>query len=319
MIFFIFGEDSFRANRKLQEIRHYYKERFKNLNLFQIDFEEDKKENPLENLKSITETSPLFQEKKFVIVKNANQAPSFLKDKILLWLKEKNVAQKSTTILLFYEPRGIKKTDKLIKFLLENSFKKQEFKKLSRYNLLFFLKKEVEKQGGRISQENLNYLINFLGDNLWNLENEVKKLISYKGGSEISKEDIERVCTLDFSPGIFKITDSILEGKKNMALKLFEKAIKNGESEISILGAIIFNFRALIKIKSLTESKISYWEMSKKSKLHPFVIRKLYPIVKKNSMDKLKKTFNLLAWIEKKIKRGKIPPTFAIELLIVKI
>jgi len=319
MILFIFGEDSFRSNRKLQEIKNYYKKKFKNVDVFQVDFEENKDKNAIENLKSISETTSLFQEKKLIIIKNINKLSSYQKDEILSLLTKEKIIENQNITLIFYEPQSVRKTDKLIKFILENSFKKQEFKKLSKYELISFLKKEIEKQGGRISQQNLNYLINFLGDDLWNLENEIKKLISYKKDEEILKEDIENICTLNFSPGVFKITDCILEDKKNTALKFLRKAIRDGESEISILGAIIFNFRTLIKIKSMIKSNISYWEIVKESKIHPFVTKKLYPIAKYSSIEKLKKIFNFLTEIEKKIKKGEVSPSLALEFLIIKI
>jgi len=77
MIYLIFGEDTFRANRKLKEIIESYKKIHKSgLNLKVLDL----KEKNFEDFKREFNFSPMFSEKKLLILKNASQNSEFKKN-----------------------------------------------------------------------------------------------------------------------------------------------------------------------------------------------------------------------------------------------
>ena len=262
----------------------------------------------------------MFKEKKLIIFENAISALKSFQDKIKKYLTEtKQIFEDKNIILIIFEGEKIKKTNSLFKLLLKKSFKKQEFKELPPAKTKEFIKKETENFGGKIHSLAIAKLISYYENDLWQIEEELKKLIAFKFKEEIQEKDIKSLCEAKINPNIFDTIESISRGNKERALKLISGHIETGENGLKILSMINFQFRNLIKIKSLIEQGKDLFQIQKLSKLHPFVIRKAFPIARNFSMEKLKNIYQKLFLLDYKIKTGKIDPRLGIEMFVLEI
>jgi DNA polymerase-3 subunit delta len=320
MILFLYGPDTFRSKRKLQEIINQYRLKYKSgLNFAKIEATE---EGWFEELQKRLETVSMFQEKKLIILKNVLTLSKSFQEKIKNYLNEKKLFEKKDIILFFFEEGEIKKTSPLFKLLFKNAFKKQEFAKLSPAKMKLWIEKEVKNLGGKIDCKAIVSLINYFENNLWQIEQELKKLIAFKKGKEIKKADVENLCKANLDPNIFETIESISKKDKKRALKLILEHLEEGENEIRILSMIVYQFRNLIKIKSLlTEDghPLDLYQAQKKSKLHPFVFKKTLPIAQNFSMEELKNIYQKLLELDFKIKTGKIEPKLGIEMFVIEL
>lgn len=311
MILFLYGSDTYRSRRKLNEIiEHYKKIHQSGLSLKYFDG----KNLDFESFKDEIQQTSMFKEKKLLVLKNVFSNPSF---KVKFLAQGKNFL-KSDDIILIYEESKTSESDSLAKFLKKQG-KSQEFKLLESQELKNWTKKEFENYEAKIEKEALEKLIEFVGNDLWHLSNEIRKLVSFKNKQKIGINDIELLVKPKIESDIFTTIDSIAEKNKKEALNLIHKHLEKGDSPLYLLAMINFQFRNLLIIKDLLERGRPFYTFSKATNLHPYVIKKSYSQAQKFTIQELKKIYRKIFQVDIQIKTGKSDPQTALDLLIAEI
>lgn len=310
MIIFLYGDDSYRSRQKLEEIIQEYKKTNKsglNLRFFNCD----ETGFSIEDLKNTTQQFSMFKDKKFAIIKSLFLDIS-VKEKFLKIVKD---LLASEDLIIIYEDTKPKESDALLKFLKKNA-KSQEFKELNLIQTRDWAQKEFDSNNTRIDPMVLDYLLNSVGNDLWRLSNEIKKLTNYKKGKEVIIEDVKLLVRPKIETDIFKTVDAIGQKNKKQALSLIYKHLENGDSPLYLLSMISYQFRNLLIVKDLIEKAVPYNTLVKKSGLHPFVVKKSYEQGRLFSFTDLKKIYHRIFEVDLNIKIGKIEPELALDLLI---
>jgi len=278
MIIFLYGKDTYRMREKMKEIVEHYKKIHKsglNLKYFD-DFS-----NFEDNVKQIS----MFEEKKLIIINNLFSNSDF-KER---FSKKKKDFLKSEDIILIYQEKDFIKNDSLYKFLKKN-IKSQEFELLTGQKLKNWARKKFEKYETKIEDKAMDLLIEYIGSDLWKMNNEILKLINYKNKKIINKEDIELLIRSKIETDIFKTIDALAQKNKKQALDLLHKHLEKGDSPLYLISMINYQFRNLLIVKDLIEKSKSYDVILKKSGLHPFVVKKTYYQSQKFTFQELKKS-----------------------------
>ena len=118
---------------------------------------------------------------------------------------------------------------------------------------------------------------------------------------------------------IFKTIDALGKRDKKTALKLLYKHLKQGEKEFYLLIMLVYQFRNLIKLKSLIEKNIPYYGLASKTKLHPFVVKKTWEQLRNFNLNELKNIYRKLLEAETGAKSGRLEIKAALDLLITEI
>ena len=317
MIIFLHGEDTYRSREKLKEIVEHYREVHKSgLNLKYFDYSN----LSFENLKNEFQIAPMFKEKKLIVLENVfsvKEDKSFSppEEKFLDLIKN---LENSEDIILVYQEGQPDSRLAPFKFLKKYS-KSQEFNLLEEEKLKDWIKKEFLKFGAGISTQALDKLIYFVGNDLWQMNNEIKKLVSFKLKRRIEAEDVELLVKPKIEADIFKTIDAIAQKNKKQALSLIRKHLEKGDSPLYLLSMINFQFRNLLIIKDLIEKNRPYYAILKTTKLHPFVVKKSYQQASKFTLLELKKIYQKIFQVDLSIKTGKVEPTTALDLLLTEI
>jgi DNA polymerase-3 subunit delta len=312
MIIFLYGPDTFRSNQKLKEIVDNYKTKHKSgLNLRFFDWSV----SVLDDLKNILSSVSMFDEKKLIIVKNACLAAKVDQEKLIEALEDKKVLQDESVIVVFFEGGKPEKSE-LSNWLKKKVKMAECFENLQDAKLANWVKKEIQNSGGSISAEAIEKLINFVGPDLWQMYNEVNKLINFKVDKIITEKDIDLLVKSKYDPNIFATIDALAAKNKNLAYKLMHEHLDQGENEIYILTMFIYQFRNLLQIKNLIDLGLPSDGLAKKTGLHPFVIKKSWSQMRNFSQDVLRKIYERLLKLDIAIKRGKIEPQTALDLII---
>jgi len=306
MVFFLYGEDSFRSLEKLKEIVEKYKEKNRALNLFYIDLEQKGFEEFRDQLRSRS----IFNEKKLIVLRGAFSNKTF-KNKLL---KNKDVL-KTKDLIIFHVRGKVAKKDKLFKLL--NKHKAQEFKRLKRAALKKWTKKLAKRHFSKIEEQALALLLKRAGSNLWKINSQLSKIANWKGASSkkqlvITKQDVEKMTRPRLEKDIFKTIEAVAYKKKGKALSLLKNHIKEGDSPLYLLSMISWQFTRLIAVKEKEEKGENPYDLS----WHPYVIKKSRPLANKFDLKTLKKIHNRILDIDVKIKTGRIEPELGLELLL---
>ena len=311
MIIFLYGQDSYRAQEKLSEIIAHYKEvRKSGLNLIDIDAGK----TDFSKVYDVLKISSMFAETKLVTLKNVFSGKSFQED----FLKELKLLQSLKDVIVVFENDVVDQRLKLFKLLLKEC-KSQEFALLDSKNLKIWAQKEFEKLKAKINNDALDALLSCTRNDLWRLFNEIKKLVDFKDGQVVRKEDVQMLVKPNIETDIFKTIDALAQKDKKQALGLLHNHLENGDNSLYLLSMIAFQFRNLLMVKELSEKGLMYASIVKKSGLHPFVVKKSYFLCRQFSFEELKNIYRSIFKIDSDIKIGKIDAETALDLFVSKI
>jgi DNA polymerase-3 subunit delta len=296
MIILLYGEDTYREKKKANEIMEEHKQKHKSgLNLRYLEG----KVTSFDDLRNEMLGISMFKEKKLIVVLDP-----FSNNKLKEDLIEKGEAfVSSDNVLLLVEQSKVLKKDKLLTFLEKNG-KIQEFELLTGVKLKNWIKKEVEEKGGSINEATLDKLIEYVGSDLWRLENEIVKLVNYS--KDISAKSIDLLVRPNYEVNIFDTIDAIAVKDKKKAINLIKNHIEKGESAIYILAMIASQIRNILSVKSGGQP----------AGMHPFVFRKSSSQARNFSLEELKDIYARITELDSEIKVGKVGQEAALEILI---
>jgi len=297
---------------KMREIVDSYKKANKNcLSLRFFDCHK-KSEDIFKAIKDDLRQASMFKEKKLLVLTDPLSDIDFKEE----FLKEAKEFSKSDDIIIFFQETSFNKNNALFNFLKKNT-KNQEFNYLTGQRL----KEWVFKRFGqaKIESQALDLLLECIGSDLWRMSNEIEKLVSYKKGETIKKEDVKLQIRSNIETDIFKTIDAIAERKKDKALRFLQGHLEKGDSPLYLISMINYQFRNLLSVKDFIENHMPYNLILKKSGLHPFVVKKSYSLCRQFSLPEIKKIYQNIFEIDFEIKTGRISPEAGLELFIAEI
>jgi len=226
----------------------------------------------------------------------------------------KETVQKKKAAFLKSNPAGV-----VINFDLENIQDLENFKENLKTNSLFSEKKILLARNIFTCPETAG-LSNVLKIYFKNPNKEISLIFSETSSSvELIKKDKslfnflcescaqvkEITSPKNASPkNNFALTDAIANKEKIKALALLDQRLSEGEDPQAILGLIAYQFRVLLKIKSLIKKAVPYGSLAKLANLHPFVVKKTFEQAKKFELEELKKALSGLSAMDVLSKEG---------------
>ncbi len=315
MIIFFYGPDTFRSSQKVKEIIDGYKAKHKSgLNFSRLEWAVDS----LARVKEIISSVSMFDEKKLVVVYGVCLAPEVEQEKLIELIDKKDISKDEGIIMVFFEKETQEKSV-FSQWLIKKTKMAERFDYLTGAKLSGWIKKETEKSGGQISSGAVEKLIAFVGSDLWQMKSELLKLAAYSRGAQITEKDIDFLVKSKIDSNIFATIDALAARNKNLAYKFLHQHLSQGENEIYILTMFVYQFRNLLQIKNLVDSGVSFAALAKKTGLHPFVIKKSWQQLGHFSQDVLKRVYERLLELDIAIKRGRIEPQAALDLIVAEI
>lgn len=132
------------------------------------------------------------------------------------------------------------------------------------------------------------------------LEKKDKKLLSFLKKEAEEIKEFEKKVSSEKRLDRFALIDAIGTKDIRKAIISLNQALEEGEDPQAILGLIIYQFRNLLKVKSLPAADLA------KAGLHPFVTRKTSQQARQFELDELKKIYRHLSELDLKSKTGQI-------------
>ncbi|MBR1779385.1 MAG: DNA polymerase III subunit delta, partial [Clostridia bacterium] len=195
----------------------------------------------LRELEDAIETVPFLSPNKCILVQDLDI--DSLSSEEIKRLKEIIANIPAQTVLIFSHMTlevDMKKSSKLKAFLksLENIGSFVEFTKLSKSDLAKYLIKLAEKADKELSQANAYKLIDFCGENLLDLKNELEKLVAFSTAEKILSEDIDQVASKKLEANIFDLSKAISQKNLKKALGILNILLDKKEEPIAIVSLI---------------------------------------------------------------------------------
>ncbi len=208
------------------------------------------------------------------------------------------------------------KTDRRQKFfqILEREGALVAFYPLSVQEVKKWVGQRVAEAGRRITEEALSLLIELVGLDLTNLEQEVQKLILGTGKGQPIDEDEVLTLSKDLrEENPFALAGAVADLNLAKAFSMLQKNLQQGEPPFLLLSLIARQLRLIWKAKELSKEGLPRREIEWQLKIAPSLTQEFWRQAEKISLKKIKEFWPILELADLKIKTSRLPKGLILE------
>ena len=164
-----------------------------------------------------------------------------------------------------------------------------EFPDLKDEDIRFLFQGIIKRAKLQFEEGVISQMLNAIGDNLFELENEITKLalIFHEHKNPITYEEVSPHLNILREDHVFKLTNLLLDKQNAQASLLIRNLLEHGESGIPILGVISRHCRQAININNAALKGLSEWDMARQLRLPIHVVKSYTGYVKKKGPNAL--------------------------------
>jgi len=318
-LYLFHGPEEFTKEEALNQIlTQWIPQQYRDLNYQVIDG----METTADAIIAASETLPFLSDKRIVVVK---EYPGLTGQKAENEDKLKKYLGRvpGSTCLVFYVRGDADKKRSLYKAIAKHG-NVVEFERLNHPDLVKWARKRFRINDIKISNEDLEYFILQVGNNLEDIKNEIEKLASYVGKSDIiTKKEIDRLITPSPEYTVFEFIDAVSVRKKADALVKMETLLEQEQSVFGIIALIARQLKIMLLCKCYDEMGYNLTQIQNKlkaepHKFHPYSVKKGMQQSRSFSKEQLLKGLNQCLELDYGIKSGRIKERLGLELLVIK-
>ncbi|MDP2637358.1 MAG: hypothetical protein Q8P03_01965 [bacterium] len=259
MLIFLFGQDTYRSNRKLQELReHYLRAHKESIHLRVLDCQEA----VFSSFETELETQSLFQTKKLVVVKNLFQNKEWV-ERMEEW---KKFLLKTEDIIVFFEEGKLAAKGAFFRFLKEHA-KTQEFSPLPPASVKAWIAREFSTLGVKAGSGVAEALTRSFQNDLWALSQEIRKLAAFSKSrnSSVTETDAALFLREPLEADIFQTLSLLQQGDKKRGLEKLAEHLEKGESPFYLLSMFSWYARARARDAKTVHEKVFKTDLAMKT------------------------------------------------------
>ncbi len=193
----------------------------------------------------------------------------------------------------------------------------QNLKAPSNEALARWIKDAAQQKGSSISPAAIHNLADLVGNDLWTLDRDLEKLSLYAFGRSIEESDVQELVSQVREANIFNAVDAVVDNKPGVALRLLQQLRQDGQEASSIIGLVERQLRLMALARDLMDQGIPQQSLGSRLGLSSqFVIRKTVEQARRHPMADIVWRYQRLLETDLAIKRGRLGPDLALELLV---
>jgi DNA polymerase-3 subunit delta len=321
-VYFLYGPEDYLIEERIQSLLYQTlspKERGLNFHLFNGE------ENNSQEIIQTAQTLPMFSQYRFVLVSDADQMD---KEKVEALMEYIQKPSSSTCLVLFGQTIG---TWRAYRKEIEKAGQLAEYSRLKGKTLASWVRKKMQEKGKSISEDAAEYLIDTVGDHLYDIDNALEKVFLSVGEKRrIELSDVEEMTSDVKISTVFDLTDAIGHQNLEKALRILEKAMESGtipfrkEEESSkkdpvplLLSMMAKQYWGILVIKQMSSYHWDVGELAKELGTSPWNLKKLIEQGKNFSEASLRKGIQKCHQTDLAIKGNRGPKDLLMEKLVI--
>lgn len=312
MILFFYGEDTFRLHRKAKELKEqFYKKDPSGMNF--MGFDSDNFD--IAAFSEAVRAQPFMVKARLVVVRDIFSLPASVRDEVSDFLKnQKNI----NNVVVFVADGAPDKRTTLFRFLQKEA-RVQEFSLMHGHALQKWTEEHLKEFDFTFEVGVLEYFLALSGNNLWRVHSFLQIFRGYCKEGVIRKDDVDQFVVGEYSSGIFDALDALAKREKAKALQLLHEQLLQNKHPLYVMTMLVSHFRQLLILADLEHRRIPSSESARQSKLHPFVVKKLQPALRRFPYVFLRKAYIKLTALDEAVKTGDISAITAIDMFVVSV
>ena len=264
---------------------------------------------------NLCQTFPFMSDRRLVIAKEIEALKAADLEEIVPYLKSPS----PTTCLLMIanQPRYDKKT--VIAPIEANGAVIRFYSILDR-DILPWIENWARQHGLSIQRDAAQYVWQILGNDLQAITNELQKAAIYiKDRKNITFDDV-KVAVGDFREYTpFDLADALGKKSREKAFLILSRLIQEGEQPVGILASIAWNFRRLMRAKSMEAAGSGLEEIKKKMNIIFHQSASFQEQMRSYTLRELQGVFDVLITADKAMKSSGIGGRLVLERMIMKL
>lgn len=263
------------------------------------------------------EAAPFLADKRLIFIEGLPEAPKTKNvDKVTKKDEERDKQQQKlidylekipeSSVVVFVQPNPDKRKS-LYKKIVQHAEVKN-FNPLSGPDLNIWIKNRIQKYKTTLDTNTADYLISLTGQDLWRVDQELKKLSSYCEGRPITKKDIDHLVVPTIEANVFHLTDALGAKDHRQAIRNLHRSMAAGENLRQTFYMIVRQFRLFLQVGGYLGNypNTTSSNVASSLKIHPFVAKNTVNQLKHFNVQELKSAYERLLEIDVGLKTSKI-------------
>ena len=178
----------------------------------------------------------------------------------------------------------------------------------------------LKRAGKNIRENTVELIMSTVGTDMYLLDGELNKLISYTGEiNEVTDDDIKAVCTVNPSDSIFKLIEAMALQRQKEAVRIYYELVDNKEAApLVIISLIARQFRVMLTVREMTDAHVGRDAIAARAGIPPFSVGRYQAQSGKFSRKKMIDVLEDCVKSNYEIRQGKITDRLAAELLVIR-
>jgi len=311
MLILVYGDDTFRAQDKVAKLREAFVEKHDKAGFNLAEFASGDK--PGEILQAVS-SLPFMGSKRMVVIRDlVATTKTDAKDQ---WASLANTPDSSVVVLWeTMEPKALEKKPLFAILSKGTDVHLYPFALLEGSELSKWTADRIKERGGTIAPDALRELCDRVGGDLWQMDNEIGKLVAYR--PSIVLADVDLLVRATFDGEIFALVDAISRKESSRAIRLLEEERLAGGSDFAIFGMLARQVRLLLGARALLDEdpRASSQRLAAEMEINPFVAQKAIDQARKFTLADLRATHDLLFRYDAGMKSGVLDAELAVDLV----
>jgi len=322
-VHFLYGPEDYLIEEEIQKLLNQtlsQKERGFNYHLFNGE------ERSGQEIVQAAQTLPMFSEHRFVLVREADHMDEKEVEALMEYIKKPSP---STCLVLRGQTTGSwKKHRKEI----EKAGKVNEYTRLKGRSLVSWMKNKMKEKGKTLSDESADYLVEVVGDHLYDLDNALEKVFLSVGEKQaIELSDMEEITSEVKVSTVFDLTDAIGHQNLEKALGILGKAMESkailfrkeeegskfGDPVPLLLSMMAKQYWSMLVIKQMSSQRRDVGDLAKELGASPWNINRMMDQGRNFSEASLQEGILKCHEADLAIKRNRGPKDLLMEKLVI--
>lgn len=289
------------------------------LNFAQFDLEQDSLDMVLDEAQS----TPFFGDYRLVFVDNPffltaekkSNAPEHNIEELLAYLQQPI----DTSIVVFFASYEKLDERKKITKQLKKVATVIDVQPMKEADVRRYLQQTLDNDGLLMEREAFEMFIRLTDMRLSKAMQELEKLRLYAGEQKrISKQAVEQLVPKSLEHNVFDLTNYVLQGKTEAALRLYDDLHIQGEETIKINAILIGQIRLLLQTAILMKVGYQQGNIAETLKVHPYRVKLAMQQARKLNQKELAHLYDELIENDYLIKSGRMDKEFLFQLFVLK-
>lgn len=325
MVIHLTGPDTFRSHRRLQQLRQAFRDKFDphGFNTVTVDGQTA----TVEELRTAIQTAGFFSKERFVAIDDYVAVGAACPPAKMLEVIEPVLENKETVVVIrelagetkvkkSTSRKTAKKTTAAKQSLSVNDAKAEEFPLLAPAELATWVLKEAMTRGGSIGRPAAQTLVILCQNDLWRINSELDKLLSYADGREIIGTDVAAMVKSPYASDIFGLLDAIGQRRSAAAVKLLHNELQSGTHPLALISTLANHVRTLLLVGGAPNQNSP--ALATSLGLHPFVVKKALVQTKLFAPQTLRDWHHQLITIDFQLKSTVLDAETLLDVLLLK-